>query len=159
METMRVSLKRTIVTATWAGLGLAWLAALPAALAAVPPAADPDRSAGAVLELPENGFLAGGLVPSTVAGQPPTTLLWKSPLFAKPIEFEAEAVSRVRFPRRSPVARPTDAWRCELEGGDLLVVVLFRDRGSRHENHLVATHRVSLLACGPGPNRGARGCG
>ena len=121
METMRVSLKRTIVTATWAGLGLAWLAALPAALAAVPPAAAPDRSAGAVLELPENGFLAGGLVPSTVAGQPPTTLLWKSPLFAKPIEFEAEAVSRVRFPRRSPVARPTDAWRCELEGGDLLV--------------------------------------
>jgi hypothetical protein len=121
VTTIRVSLGHKTVTATWAGLGLAWLAALPAALAAVPPGADPDRSAGAVLELPDDGFLAGTLAPRSVAAQPPATLLWKTPLFAKPIEFEAEAVSRVRFPRRSPVVRPADAWRCELEGGDMLV--------------------------------------
>jgi hypothetical protein len=88
-----------------------------------PAAAGPEEPAaeaiGAVLDLSEDGFIAGGLV---AGGKPRETILWRSPAFTDPFEFSLEALRGIRFPL--PVGDPPKAagdWRVELFGGDTFV--------------------------------------
>lgn len=78
----------------------------------------------AMLDLPQDGYLAGTLldVPSD-ASAARTTVLWQSPDFVGPFEFGLAAVSGIRFPRSPgcPPPRPVGPWRLELVSGDRLV--------------------------------------
>lgn len=90
-------------------------------LAAAAPAAAPEPTQySAVLDLPADGFLLGRLVPAPAApGQPRTTLLWQSPLFAEPLEFAIAGIERIRFAKaRAAAAAPT--WRADLRDGDFV---------------------------------------
>ena len=78
----------------------------------------------AVLDLPENGYLAGSLSESpALAAGPRRTILWQSPAFAAPFEFPLDSVLGIRFPRPADDALPQAAgdWRIELFNGDRLV--------------------------------------
>lgn len=105
----------------WCGL-LASLTCCAAAVGQAPAAAErlppaPARAA-AVLDLSADGYLVGGLVPAPAAADGPrATLLWRSPLFAEPIEFAIDGIERIRFPRvEAPPPAATD-WRVGLHGG------------------------------------------
>jgi hypothetical protein len=102
-----------------------WLLALVLVSAAVGWAAtaaadDPAPARGAVLDLPGGGTLPGTLLPA-----PPSadgvrdTLLWKSPLFAEPFEFQLDEIVGVRLakPGDDRLAAP---FRFRLRGGDAL---------------------------------------
>jgi hypothetical protein len=105
----------------WRGLfGSITLAAVaaavePSATDRRPPAPAP---AAAVLDLSADGFLVGGLVPKAVdAAAPRATLLWRTPLFAEPIEFDFDGIERIRFARAEAPKPPATAWRVGLRGG------------------------------------------
>jgi len=101
--------------------------------------------AGAVLDLPEDCFLQGQLLPMAAGDGPLTTLRWRSPLFAKPLEFRLDAVERIRFhapPAQKPAA---DVWRVDLRGGDFVVGTL----ESIDAEHVV----VQVVGAGPAPLR------
>ena len=107
--------------ACWCGLlaSLTWCVVaggeVPAAGERLPPA--PARSA-AVLDLSADGFLVGGLVPAPAAADGPrATILWRSPLFAEPIEFELDGIERIRFARVEPPPPPATDWRVGLHDG------------------------------------------
>ncbi|MFN9369349.1 MAG: hypothetical protein ACK6CT_11400 [Planctomycetia bacterium] len=88
----------------------------------VPP---PEATAAAVLDLHGNGFSVGSLLDAPAAGDGPrTTLLWKSELFATPLELAIPEIVRVRFPRRKEVLDRAGAWRFELQGGDVILGTL-----------------------------------
>lgn len=98
-----------------------------------------------VLELPEDCFLQGQLVPMPAGNAPLTTLRWRSPLFADPLEFRFSEVERVRFhapPNQPPAA---DVWRVDLRGGDFGVGTL----ESIDAEHIV----LRAVGAGPAPLR------
>lgn len=105
-----------VVAAAWAAV---------AAAQTPPPAAErrppvPTKGA-AVLETSADGFVLGSLVPApAVDGAARSTLLWRSPLFAGPIEFAIDGIDRIRF-ARVDVPRPAAAdWRVGLRGGSFV---------------------------------------
>ena len=115
---------------TWllaAALCAGTLAPVPRAAAVTPPLANTTGGppVGAVLELPDDGFVQGDVLPAAAAdGRSRTTLLWKSALFETPLEFAIDEIARIRFPPRpAPAPRP-GAWRFDLRGGDLLIGML-----------------------------------
>lgn len=79
----------------------------------------------AVLDLPDDGFLIGKLLPAAAEpGRPPTTLLWQSPLFDEPLEFAVEGIERIRFPKVAAVPAGANVWRADLRGGDCVEGVI-----------------------------------
>ena len=73
----------------------------------------------AVLDLPDDGFLVGRLLPAAgEPGRPRTTVLWQSPLFDAPLEFAVEGIKRIRFPRVATQPAGANAWRVDVRGGD-----------------------------------------
>jgi hypothetical protein len=86
----------------------------------------PDQAAPwGMLDLRGGGFVSGELVPTPEAGDSRETLLWKSPLCAKPFEFRLADVTGVRFGAvRDPDGAPTDAFRLHLRGGDIITGVI-----------------------------------
>lgn len=85
---------------------------------------EPTRAA-AVLDLLEDGFLTGKLVPvAGEPGRPRTTVLWQSPLFDAPLEFAVDGIERIRFAKVAAPAAGADAWRADLRGGDCVAGVL-----------------------------------
>ena len=77
----------------------------------------------AVIDLLDDGFLTGKLVPVPAEpGRPRRTVLWQSPLFAEPLEFAIEGIDRIRFAKAAGAG--ADAWRADLRGGDCLTGVL-----------------------------------
>jgi len=87
--------------------------------------AEPDtRPLVAVLDLPQDGFLAGTLldVPPEANGSR-ATVLWQAPAFVGPFEFALNGIMGIRFPLPSESPQPTPAglWRIELASGDQLV--------------------------------------
>jgi hypothetical protein len=94
---------------------------LPAA-AQTPP--EPTKHS-AVLDLPDDGFLIGRLVPAAAEpGRSRTTLLWQSPLFDEPLEFAVEGIERIRFPKVAAVPAGANVWRADLRGGDCVEGVI-----------------------------------
>ncbi len=98
-----------------------------------------------VLDLPEDCFLQGQLVPMPAGNGPLTTLRWRSTLFADPLEFRFSEVERVRFhvPPSQPLA--ADVWRVDLRGGDFGVGTL----ESIDADHIV----LRAVGAGPAPLR------
>lgn len=96
-----------------------WLAAITATtlLAAMPA---PTLADEAILELPDDGFMSGRLLPAAGPDDRPLhSLIWKSALFETPFTFPIGAVRGVCFP--TPVAAlPYGAWRLVLTDGDTL---------------------------------------
>lgn len=90
-----------------------------ASFAATP---QPDQPAPrGVLDLRGGGFVSGELVPAPEAGDGRETLVWQSPLFAKPFEFRLADVTGARFGAvRDPGKPPADAFRVHLRGGDII---------------------------------------
>lgn len=85
---------------------------------------EPTRQA-AVLDLLDDGFLTGKLVPvAGEPGRPRTTVLWQSPLFDEPLEFAVDGIERIRFATVGAGAAGADAWRADLRGGDCVAGVL-----------------------------------
>lgn len=85
---------------------------------------EPTRDA-AVLDLLDDGFLTGKLVPvAGEPGRPRTTVLWQSPLFDEPLEFAIDGIERIRFANVAAGAAGADAWRADLRGGDCVAGVL-----------------------------------
>jgi hypothetical protein len=86
----------------------------------------PDQAAPwGMLDLRGGGFVSGELVPTPEAGGSRETLLWQSPLCAKPFEFRLADVTGVRFSAvRDPDGAPTDAFRLHLRGGDIITGVI-----------------------------------
>ena len=79
----------------------------------------------AVLDLPDDGFLIGKLLPAAAEpGRPRTTLLWQSPLFDEPLEFAVEGIERIRFPKVAAVPAGANVWRADLRGGDCVEGVI-----------------------------------
>lgn len=105
----------------------------------------PPAAAG-VLDLPDDGFLTGRLAPAAGdPGQPRTTLLWQSPLFAEPVEFAIAGINRIRFPKAKAAAAGVAAWRAELAGDDTLIGSL----ESIDADHVV----LDVAGLGQGPLR------
>ena len=105
----------------------------------------PPAAAG-VLDLPDDGFLTGRLAPAAGdPGQPRTTLLWQSPLFAEPVEFAIAGINRIRFPKAKAAAPGVAAWRAELAGDDSLIGSL----ESIDADHVV----LDVAGLGQGPLR------
>lgn len=98
-----------------------------------------------VLDLPEDCFLQGQLMPMPAGNGPLTTLRWRSSLFADPLEFRFNEVERVRFhaPPSGPLA--ADVWRVDLRGGDFAVGML----ESIDAEHVV----LQAVGAGQGPLR------
>lgn len=98
-----------------------------------------------VLDLPEDCFLQGQLVPMPAGNAPLTTLRWRSPLFAEPLEFRFGEVERIRFhaPPSQPLA--ADVWRVDLRGGDFGIGTL----ESIDAEHIV----LGAVGAGPAPLR------
>ena len=94
-----------------------------ASLAATP---QPDQPAPrGVLDLRGGGFVSGELVPTPEAGNGRETLVWQSPLFAKPFEFRLADVTGARFGAvRDAGKPPADAFRLHLRGGDIITGVV-----------------------------------
>lgn len=94
-----------------------------ASFAATP---QPDQPAPrGVLDLRGGGFVSGELVPAPEAGNGRETLVWQSPLFAKPFEFRLADVTGARFRAvRDPGKPPADAFRLHLRGGDIITGVV-----------------------------------
>jgi len=83
-----------------------------------PPA---PAKAAAVLDLSADGFLVGSLVPAAAADTAPrATLLWRSPLFAEPIEFDVDGIDRIRFARADVPRPPASDWRVGLRAGSFV---------------------------------------
>jgi len=73
----------------------------------------------AVLDLPDDGFLIGRLLPAAgEPGRPRTTVLWQSPLFDAPLEFALEGIQRIRFPQVATQPAGANVWRVDVRGGD-----------------------------------------
>jgi hypothetical protein len=86
------------------------------AAAQAPP--EPTNQA-AVLDLPDDGFLVGRLLPAAgESGRPLATVLWQSPLFDAPLEFSMEGIKRIRFPQVATQPAGANAWRVDVRGGD-----------------------------------------
>jgi len=103
--------------------GMAIVSCLALTAGAQPPP-EPTRQA-AVLDLLEDGFLTGNLVPvAGDSGRPRTTLLWQSPLFDEPLEFAVDGIERIRFAKAAAGAGGADVWRVDLRGGDCVAGVL-----------------------------------
>jgi len=88
-------------------------------------AVEPDaRPLEAVLDLPQDGFLAGTLldVPAEATGSR-ATVLWQAPAFVGPFEFALDSVVGIRFPQPAESLPPAAAgrWRIELASGDQFV--------------------------------------
>jgi hypothetical protein len=78
-----------------------------------------------VLDLRGGGFVSGELVPTPEAGNGRETLVWQSPLFAKPFEFRLADVTGARFGAvRDAGKPPADAFRLHLRGGDIITGVV-----------------------------------
>src|SRR5216683_2000673 len=89
--------------------GLFW-----SCLAAAAPAA--DRAATAVLHLTNGDF-----VPGEVRGsEDPKVLPWRSPFFARPLEFPLSAVNAVHYAVLGPQPKPQGEYCFELAGDDVL---------------------------------------
>jgi hypothetical protein len=89
------------------------------AAAPEPPAPTAEAS---VLELPGDGFLQGKLLPTGEAdGGARTTFRWQSPLFDQPIEFRLDGIRRVRLVKQPSPPPAADAWRADLQGGDIAI--------------------------------------
>ena len=102
---------RRVSTATMIVAGLF----LPAAAQAPP---EPTNQA-AVLDLPDDGFLVGRLLPAaSEPGRPRTTVLWQSPLFDAPLEFAVDGIRRIRFPKVAAAPAGANAWRVDVRRGD-----------------------------------------
>ena len=72
-----------------------------------------------VLELPGGRLLPGHLVPVEGDGEARGTLLWKSPLFGGPLEFNVDEITAIRFSApREAAARPASV--VHLRGGDAI---------------------------------------
>lgn len=85
---------------------------------------EPTRQA-AVLDLLDDGFLTGKLVPvAGEPGRPRTTVLWQSPLFDEPLEFAVDGIERIRFAKVAAGAAGAEVWRADLRAGDSLTGVL-----------------------------------
>lgn len=107
----------------WVGGGMVIVICLALTAGAQAPP-EPTRQA-AVLDLLDDGFLTGKLVP--VAGQPGrprATVLWKSTLFDEPLEFAVDGIERIRFAKVAAGAAGPGAWRADLRGGDCVAGVL-----------------------------------
>lgn len=105
----------------WTDSAAAWQ---PPSRAAAGVAEDPARDpVGAgprgVLDLPDDGFIAGELLPTGVGGEEGTMVQWRSPAFTAPFTFDLTAVVGVRF-RPEPRPAPTEGLRVHLRGGDVL---------------------------------------
>jgi hypothetical protein len=86
------------------------------------PVAAPDQPGRGVLDLPGDGHLPGGLVPTDGGlDTPRTSLLWRSPLFTEPFAFRVDQVHGVRLAAAERATKPAGGWRIHLRGGDLLV--------------------------------------
>jgi hypothetical protein len=102
--------------AAWAlatALGAVW----PVRADLVAPVADRPAPHG-VLDLGNEGFATGRLVPAPPAAEGRDTLLWEAPLFAAPLEVRLEAIRSIRFapqPAGAPAPR-----RIHLRGGDVI---------------------------------------
>ena len=106
---------------------------------------EPTRRA-AVLDLLDDGFLTGKLVPvAGEPGRPRTTLLWQSPLFDEPLEFAVDGIERIRFAKVGAGAVGADVWRAELRRGDCVAGGL----ESIDADHIV----LSVNELGPPPLR------
>ncbi len=84
------------------------------------PAEEAREPAGtaAVVDLPDGGFLRGGLLPTPAGGSGPvTTWVLQSPLFSAPIVFDLDRIERLRFTRQEVPEPPATAWRVTLRGG------------------------------------------
>lgn len=94
-----------------------------ASLAATP---QPDqRAPRGVLDLRGGGFVSGELLPAPEAGDGRETLVWQSPLFAKPFEFRLADVTGARFGAVGDPGKPqADAFRLHLRGGDIITGVM-----------------------------------
>ena len=111
-------------------LAVGWLAAVP--LVVADPGPPPEATSAAVLDLQANGFSVGGLLDAPAVGDGPrTTLLWKSDLFATPLELSIPEIIRIRFPRREAVVARPGSWRFELHGGDVILGTLEGIDGDR----------------------------
>jgi len=115
---------------SFVSLAVGWLAALPLVVADPGPA--PEATSGPVLDLQANGFSVGGLLDAPAIGDGPrSTLLWKSDLFATPLELSIPEIIRIRFPRRDAAAVPPGSWRFECRGGDVILGTLEGIDGDR----------------------------
>ena len=106
-----------------AGRAAGWAAALALVAGAItqadPVAPTPDLPAPhGVLDLGDEGFVAGRLVPAAPEADGRSTLLWESPLFAAPLEFRLDALRGIRF--ALPAAGEAGSRRVHLRGGDVL---------------------------------------
>lgn len=87
--------------------------ALPLARAA---AADPAF----VLDLPGGGRLPGAFVERPAAGGPLETLVWRSPLFETPFEFQLAEIVGVRASDAMLAGEDRRGFSCRLAGGDVI---------------------------------------
>jgi peroxiredoxin len=69
-----------------------------------------------VLRLSGGDYAAGELLDCDQTG----VLRWRSPAFARPLDFALGAVSSVSFPTRAAGSRPAGPYGLELAGGDVL---------------------------------------
>jgi thiol-disulfide isomerase/thioredoxin len=86
-------------------------------LGLMPPAATAaDPAPGSILHLTNGGFVAGELRGS----DDPKVLQWRSPLFARPLEFPLGAVKGVHYAAPAPPPRPAGEYCFELVNDDVL---------------------------------------
>ncbi|MEI6637842.1 MAG: hypothetical protein WCO99_14855, partial [Planctomycetota bacterium] len=95
-----------------AGVVVAAMACVGAAQAAAPMG---------VLDLPNEGLVPGTLATAAAdASGDRGTVVWESPLFARPLEFHLDEIVGVRFPGTGPSPAAAAPFRFQLRGGDLL---------------------------------------
>ena len=75
----------------------------------------------AVLDLPNGGLVPGVLANAAAdAGGDRDTVVWESPLFARPLEFYLDEIVGMRFPGTGPLPVAAAPFRFQLQAGDLL---------------------------------------
>src|SRR5438309_2046224 len=85
-------------------------------------AAAAERPASSVLHLTNGDFVQGELRGS----EDPKALRWRSPLFARPLEFPLSAVNAVHYAVPAQQPKPVGEYCFELVGDDLLYGNLLR---------------------------------